>query len=387
MLDLLFQINIPASTNSADITDWIRAVASGLGIPVAIWGIIKLFRKDLAQERKLSSLEELARSQVEANDHLRGQVHQLKMTTSTLEEHSHYYAGNLTRLTEQSIEMFKQTQLIAESNTITEKRLQLEIDSQKEYLEVQYEVTKEFFLSTILSLEKALIKQVQNGREFADTVALQRLTDFTLNFSLGANEMVATNFSLERLFRIFVVQGKGPKAAKAEAFVKLVRAVEYLKVFKQMCQQELTMYAEKIARYDANWREAFGNVHGSYEILLRDVSRVTAGNIQTDSLMRGLADVVIGWQKSPPADRDISHNDPFYVVDAYITPFKEVCRTHALDPRVETFLPDLVKAEMAVREMKHLKSSTSAFFTRVSDDLEGILNDFMDVYAFHATNP
>lgn len=206
MYDIFLQINIPTDTSSADITDWIRAVAAALGIPVAIWGIIKLFKKDRAQERKVSSLEELARSQAEANDHLRGQVHQLRMTTKTLETHSHYYAGNLTRLTEQSMEMFKQTLLVAESNAITEKRLQLEIDSQKEYLEVQYEVTKEFFLSTILSLEKGLTKQVENGRAFADTVALQRLTDFTLNFSLGANEMVATNFSLERLFRIFVVQ-------------------------------------------------------------------------------------------------------------------------------------------------------------------------------------
>jgi|GEM_PF-3379225 len=387
MYDIFLQINIPTDTSSADITDWIRAVAAALGIPVAIWGIIKLFKKDRAQERKVSSLEELARSQAEANDHLRGQVHQLRMTTKTLETHSHYYAGNLTRLTEQSMEMFKQTLLVAESNAITEKRLQLEIDSQKEYLEVQYEVTKEFFLSTILSLEKGLTKQVENGRAFADTVALQRLTDFTLNFSLGANEMVATNFSLERLFRIFVVQGKGGKTDNAETFVKLVRAVEYLKVFKQMCQQELSMYGEKIARYDGNWRAAFGEVHGGYEILLREVSRTTAGNIQTDSLMRGLADVVISWQNSSPINRKMSRNDPFHVVDAYIAPFKEVCRNHSLDSRVESFLPNLVKAEMAVLEMKNLKSSTSAFFTRISNDLEGVLNDFLDVYAFHSTNP
>lgn len=154
-----------------------------------------------------------------------------------------------------------------------------------------------------------------------------------------------------------------------------------------MCQQELSMYGEKIARYDGNWRAAFGEVHGGYEILLREVSRTTAGNIQTDSLMRGLADVVISWQNSSPINRKMSRNDPFHVVDAYIAPFKEVCRNHSLDSRVESFLPNLVKAEMAVLEMKNLKSSTSAFFTRISNDLEGVLNDFLDVYAFHSTNP
>jgi len=38
-------------------------------------------------------------------------------------------------------------------------------------------------------------------------------------------------------------------------------------------------------------------------------------------------------------------------------------------------------------QMKNLKSSTSKFFVRISDDLEKVLNEFLDVYAFHSLNP
>jgi hypothetical protein len=45
--------------------DWINALSSALGIPIIIWGIIKIFKKDKDQERKLNSLEDLAISQDE----------------------------------------------------------------------------------------------------------------------------------------------------------------------------------------------------------------------------------------------------------------------------------------------------------------------------------
>ena len=47
------------------ITDWINSIAALIGIPIVVWGIIKLFIKDKNQERKLSSLEKLAVSQDE----------------------------------------------------------------------------------------------------------------------------------------------------------------------------------------------------------------------------------------------------------------------------------------------------------------------------------
>jgi hypothetical protein len=387
MLDLLLQTTSVPLTGSAAITDWIRAIAALLTVPVAIWGIFKLFIKDKAQDRKLSSLEKLAQSQIEANTHLKGQVRQLELTTSTLKNHSEYFAGNLNRLTELSVEMIKQTRLVAAANATMKKRLKVEIDAQKEFLEVQYTVTKQFFLSTILNLEKGLTKQVTNGREFASTVELQQLTDYTLNFSLGANEMIASNFSLEKLFRIFVVEGQGETVDKAEVFAKLVRSVEYLKVFKTLCQQELSMYSSKIESYDEDWKAAFGQVHSSYEILLREVSRTTNEKIYLDPLMREMADVVIAWMTSEPVNQKLSRNDPFYLVDLYVSPMKEVCRKYYGDPRIEEFLPNLVKCEFAVMQMKNLKSSTSKFFVRISDDLEKVLNEFLDVYAFHSLNP
>jgi len=45
------------------ITDWIQAIGIFLGFPAALWGIIKLFKKDKERQIEISSLASLAESQ------------------------------------------------------------------------------------------------------------------------------------------------------------------------------------------------------------------------------------------------------------------------------------------------------------------------------------
>jgi uncharacterized coiled-coil protein SlyX len=59
------------------ITDWINSIAALIGIPIVVWGIIKLFIKDKNQERKLSSLEKLAVSQDEMIKKMTEQISEL----------------------------------------------------------------------------------------------------------------------------------------------------------------------------------------------------------------------------------------------------------------------------------------------------------------------
>lgn len=92
------------------ITDWISSIGTLIGIPTAAWGIIKLFRKNKEQERKISSLESLATAQNKVVLKMGEQVEELSRQTS---------------------EFQYQTELMKEANEIT--RLNLEIQS-KNYL-------------------------------------------------------------------------------------------------------------------------------------------------------------------------------------------------------------------------------------------------------------
>jgi len=89
------------------ITDWINSIAALIGIPIVVWGIIKLFIKDKNQERKLSSLEKLAVSQDEMIKKMTEQINELSKQTS---------------------EYQYQSELMQESNGLIGKQIELQND-------------------------------------------------------------------------------------------------------------------------------------------------------------------------------------------------------------------------------------------------------------------
>jgi len=91
--------------NEPLITDWINSIAALLGVPLIIWGIIKLFIKDNSQERKIGSLESLAISQNNVT---------LKMTEEIQE------------LSRQTSEFQYQSELMKESNFLIQKQIELQ---------------------------------------------------------------------------------------------------------------------------------------------------------------------------------------------------------------------------------------------------------------------
>lgn len=71
-----------------NITDWISSIGTLIGIPTAAWGIIKLFRKNKEQERKINSLESLANAQNDVVLKMNEQVEELSRQTSEFQYQS-----------------------------------------------------------------------------------------------------------------------------------------------------------------------------------------------------------------------------------------------------------------------------------------------------------
>lgn len=89
------------------VTDWINSIAALIGVPLVVWGIIRLFIKDKDQERKLSSLEKLAVSQDEMIKKMTEQIYELSKQTS---------------------EYQFQSELMKESNNLISKQFELQND-------------------------------------------------------------------------------------------------------------------------------------------------------------------------------------------------------------------------------------------------------------------
>ena len=56
------------------ITDWIQAIGIFLGFPAALWGMIKLFKKDKERQIEISSLASLAESQTKITEKISEQI-------------------------------------------------------------------------------------------------------------------------------------------------------------------------------------------------------------------------------------------------------------------------------------------------------------------------
>lgn len=116
--------------NEPLITDWINSFAALLGVPLVVWGIIQLFLKNKSQDRKLTSLENLAKSQ---NDVV------LKMSEQIQE------------LSRQTSEFQFQSELMKESNLLIQKQIELQNDM---YLHSKISEEKKYELQRIESISK-----------------------------------------------------------------------------------------------------------------------------------------------------------------------------------------------------------------------------------------
>ena len=105
------------------ITDWIQAIGVLLGVPIVIYGIVKLFFKDKEKERKITALENLSKHQSEIVDQMHLQFEQLIEQTSQLQYQGHLmYEAN--KLLEKQIDL--QSSIHIEEKEYKEKKLEIE---------------------------------------------------------------------------------------------------------------------------------------------------------------------------------------------------------------------------------------------------------------------
>lgn len=96
---------IEETIQTSSITDWISAIGVLLAVPITIVSLFKLFRKNKEQERKISSLETIAKEQNSIVLQLKSQADQMIIQSG----HFQYQAS-----------------LMKESNRLIEKQLELQ---------------------------------------------------------------------------------------------------------------------------------------------------------------------------------------------------------------------------------------------------------------------
>ncbi len=115
-------------TYTVSITDIIQAVGVGLGFPTAVWGILKLFRKDKDKIEQLNSLRDIAISQNSAIGKMTEQIIELSKQTAQFEYQSIIFKEANDLLKEQ---IKIQTDALLSDKDHKEKYLELERKKRK----------------------------------------------------------------------------------------------------------------------------------------------------------------------------------------------------------------------------------------------------------------
>lgn len=179
--------------NTPKITDWISAIGVLLGIPVTIYSIFKLFRKDKEQERKINSLETIA---IEQNN----VVKQLKAQADQLVIHSSHFQH--------------QASLMKASNDLFERQLSFQMDNyfemkgnEEEKLKIEKqrrinEIRPDFRNEGSSTGPDGFKLNLQNLGERAENVAMRTISTEHVNFRSSFNGRTVDKNNILSIFGV-----------------------------------------------------------------------------------------------------------------------------------------------------------------------------------------
>jgi len=87
-------------TYNITIADLVQAIGVGIGFPAALWGLVKLFKKDREREKEIKALIQIAKSQGEQIEELKKQTAESKLQTLALVDSNQILADQLKLQTE-----------------------------------------------------------------------------------------------------------------------------------------------------------------------------------------------------------------------------------------------------------------------------------------------
>ena len=174
----------------SSITDWISSIASLLGVPIIIWGILKLFIKDKNQERKLSSLENLALSQDKVIKKMTDQIAELSKQTEEFRYHSELMKES-NELISTQIQIQNEVFIHSKITENTKLKLQKSIRLS--------EIRPYFIVNRNSSNSSSIIIRLKNKEKLAKNLEFKKVEADFINFQNLESHLVEydTNDELE----------------------------------------------------------------------------------------------------------------------------------------------------------------------------------------------
>lgn len=153
----MITLEAQTATNSSSWTDIVQAIGVLLGVPITIWGVLNLFRKDKEKAAQINALKNIATSQNETVIELKLQIEQLTLQTTEFQHHSNLMLEQ-NKILEKQLEF--QIEAFLKTNEIEASKLKFE--KQKRLLEIK----PHFYIRSVLfDLNSFEINLINKGHE------------------------------------------------------------------------------------------------------------------------------------------------------------------------------------------------------------------------------
>ncbi len=313
------------------ITDWIKAIGVLLGIPVAVWGIISLFRKDKKHGEKLNRLEMLVATQEGINQSLTEQLGELKAQTEILHNRNLYQIDH---------------------NKMTERQLDLELQKYQDESVVRFEDLREYVIEVLKGLEGPINNQVR-GFDVALGALSKRVNlgfEIIVDPSLRITNL--KNINNQDLYKIFVQKNALNRDQKISSFLKLEKSVALIEYVKKELRKDVTLIFKVYRKHEDEWGDKVQKIRSCYESLLIENLR-DQRSADSDPFVAGLDSIFANWLENA---EKVNIRDLYYLRVNLIEPVKMLCNRHIIDPRTKDIISLCTEAEVSFVNMDTLRN-------------------------------
>jgi hypothetical protein len=218
---------------------------------------------------------------------------------------------------------------------------------------------EEYFIKLIELSEKAILKQADGFKDFADKLVEKKEQHFHLLDVSAFTVRPIKEISNKDLFSIFIKGKKGDIGTKTELFRKMVSNIEHIDNIKTSYKDNYSTYIDKFEKFQRDYNENLIVTSDAYDSMLtyNEANKIKP---ESDPFLLSLDRIRAAW--ADLEKEGIDYRDRYIAREKYIEPIRTLCRESIGDQRSVYVLKHIMNCIYAFDNMEELKKFYSEHF-------------------------
>ncbi len=247
------------------------------------------------------------------------------------------------------------------------------IEQRKE--EKRLKELEEYFIRLVELSEKAVLKQADGFKDFADKLLEKKDQDFHLLDVSAFSMEPFKEIDKKDLFTIFIKNKKGDIKIKTEFFRKLLGGIEHLDNIKTSYKNVYSAYIDKFDKFQRDYNENLIVTSDAYDNM-RTYNEANKIKPEDDPFLFKLDRIRASWASLEK--EGVDYRDRYIAMEKYIEPIRILCREASGDQRSVYVLKHIMNCIYAFDNIETLKKFYSDHFKLDSDSLKKSFSDIKE---------